>query len=337
MIGPVRAVIVGLGSIGRRHLTNLRRVAPETEIAVWHHRRREVAEETAEGDAVLYDLDSVLAFRPEFAILANPAPFHVSVAQALVANGVHLLIEKPLSHTVDGVAELIEAAERHNVIVSVGYTLRFDKSLQEARRLVLDGTVGRIASIHAEVGSYLPDWRPATDYREAVSARKKLGGGVVLELSHEIDYVRWIGGEVATVSAQLGRLGDLEIDVEDTAEITLRMANGILAHIHLDMIQRSPVRRCRITGTHGTCLWDGIRSRVEVYYADKQEWATVGQPVAADRNETYLAELEAFLECVRTGKKAAITGEDGLRDLEIALAVKRSHAEQQVIRLRSSE
>ncbi len=334
MIGPVRAVIVGLGSIGRRHLGNLRRIAPETQIAVWHHRQREAAEETAEADAVLYDLDSVLAFHPKFAILANPAPFHVPVAQALVANGVHLLIEKPLSHTVDGVAELTEAAKRHNVILSVGYTLRFDKSLQAARRLVLDGTIGRIASIHAEVGSYLPDWRPATDYREAVSARKELGGGVVLELSHEIDYVRWIGGEVATVSAQLGRLGNLEIDVEDTAEITLRMANGILAHIHVDMIQRSPVRRCRITGTQGTCVWDGISRSVELFTCANSEWSIVYSTKENDRNDMYVAELETFLESVRARSTPTVTANDGLRVLEIALAAKRSHDEQRVVSLR---
>jgi predicted dehydrogenase len=332
---PLRAVIIGLGYIGRRHLANIRTLAPASQILIYRHAQTGSGREEIPGaDNVVYDLDAVIDFKPHIAVLSNPATLHVTAAAALASANTHLLVEKPISHSLAGVVELISECQRRRLVLMVGYTLRFNASLQAARKALRDGLIGRPAYIRAEVGSHLADWRPEADYRQTVSARKELGGGVVFELSHEIDYVRWFVGEVATVSARLGTLGDLELEVEDTAEITLEMRNGTMASIHLDMLQRPGMRGCRIVGTNGTLLWDGIKNSVMCYSTTSKEWSTIYNCAERyNRNEMYLAELEEFFASVQDGRAPAETCDEGLRALEIALAAKRSHEDAKTNRL----
>jgi predicted dehydrogenase len=213
----------------------------------------------------------------------------------------------------------------------VGYNLRFCRPLQVMRQALVEGRIGRPLALRAEAGQYLPEWRPGKDYRQCVSARRDLGGGAVLELSHELDYVRWLVGEVKTVCAQVGHLSDLELDVEDTAEIILQFCNGAIGSVHLDMVQRPATRTCRIVGTEGTLAWDGMSHRVQLFSAAADRWSDLHPAEAIDRNEMYLAELRHFFGCVRGKGKPIVSGNEGRRVLEIALAVKKSSVEQRVV------
>jgi predicted dehydrogenase len=309
-------------------------MAPDAVIAVWRHSRNRGAHDGLSGaETVVYDVEAALEFKPDVALITNPASFHIAAASALAERDIHLFIEKPISNALLGVPALIARCRQRNLVLMVGYPLRFNRPLQVARQAILDGAIGRLVSIRAEVGSYLPDWRPEGDYREQVSASHTLGGGAVLELSHELDYVRWIGGEVKSVSALLGRIGGLEMEVEDTAEITLQMTNGSMANIHLDMIQRATTRTCRFIGREGTLLWDGVTGSVRLYSAGTREWSILHAPDIFDRNTMYIDELQCFLRSAADKTAPVVTGEDGLRVLEIALAAKRSHEEQRVITL----
>jgi len=326
------ALIVGLGSIGRRHLTNLRKLAADVRITVWRHQvpmgNRENPED---ADRVVYTLADALSGRPDMAIVAGPSAFHVETALALAGNGIPVFVEKPLSNSCKGVAELLNLCKIRSIPLMVGYNLRFYRPLQILRQAIVDGRVGRVMSIRAEVGQYLPDWRVDCDYRRGVSANRDLGGGVVLELSHELDYLRWIGGEVKLVTAQTARLSDLEIDVEDTAEIILGFSSGVMGSVHLDMTQRAPTRSCRVAGTEGTLAWDGITHSVRLYDAESRAWTDLHPVSAVDRNEMFLAELRHFLDCAEHNGVPSVSGEDGWRALSIALAVKESSAKCQPV------
>jgi predicted dehydrogenase len=257
----LKVLIVGLGSIGLRHLANLRQLQTDAHITVCrtHSQSRNIP---PEADSVVFNLDCALASKPTAAIVATPSAFHIATALDLAQEGTHLFIEKPLSHNLDGVDELLELCRRRHLVLFVGYVLRFQRSLQLLRSALQEGKIGRILSLRAEAGQFLPEWRPGSDYRKGVSGRRDLGGGAVLELSHELDYVPWLVGDVQSVSAQIGQLGDLEIDVEDMAEIVLRFRNGAIGSVHLDMLQRPATRTCRIVGTDGTVVWDGLSHRV---------------------------------------------------------------------------
>lgn len=317
-------VVAGLGSIGRRHLANARALEPAAHITVWRHRPSDAGEPPAGADRLVVGDDPAFDQPPTCAIVCGPASTHVAVARRLAGLGAHLLVEKPIAAAPDGVAELIEFCNAHRLTLAVGYNLRFLAPLRVLRDAVTSGRIGRVVSIRAEVGQYLPDWRPGRDYRAGVTASASLGGGALLELSHELDYVRWIAGEVTAVSARTATLGDLALDVEDTAEILLEFESGALGSVHLDLLQRTPSRSCKVVGTDGTLTWDGGTNAVRLFSAASPDWSELHPAAPLDRNEMYLDELRHFLSCVRGAATPAVTGDDGRRVLDIVQAARES-------------
>ena len=258
-------LVAGAGAIAQRHIRNVLDLDPGASITVL--RRAPGPEDGAlreRGVAVVYDLGDIALERLSAAILASPSPAHVGLALELARAEVPMLIEKPLSDTLDGVTTLIDECDRRGVVLMVGYNLRFRGSLRRLRAELYGGTIGVPQFARAEVGQYLPDWRIGRNYRTTVTAQRRLGGGALLELSHEIDYLRWLFGEVAEVRAWAGSLGDLEIDVEDTVEMVLRLETAVTASVHLDLIRRVPSRWCRVDGTNGSLVWDGIASSLQL-------------------------------------------------------------------------
>jgi len=171
-------------------------------------------------------MDAVISYRPNIAVIASPSPFHLEMCENFLNMDTHLLIEKPIADSTEGVCSLLTRFQQKELILMVGYNLRYSPSLDFFRNLIKGNAIGEIHSVRCEVGQYLPTWRPDTDYRQGVSARKELGGGVLLELSHEIDYLRWIFGEMEWVRASISKQSNLEIDVEDTAHMTIGFSSA---------------------------------------------------------------------------------------------------------------
>ena len=186
---------------------------------------------------------------------------HLDVAIPAAQAGCHLFLEKPISHSLERLDELQAAVHRGGGQVLTGYQFRFHPGLRHARRLLAEGAIGRPLSVRAHWGEYLPGWHPWEDYRQGYSARADLGGGVVLTLSHPLDYLRWLFGEVSALWAFTGQLSDLELQVEDTAEIGLRFACGVLGSVHLDYNQHPPAHCLEIIGTQGAIRWDNAERR----------------------------------------------------------------------------
>ncbi len=318
-------LIVGLGSIGCRHLRNLRSLLPHAELTVLRSSNSSSKEPPPlEATRVVHSIDDALAHQPKFAIIASPSPFHMDTALTLARHGVNLCVEKPISDRLDGVDELIGLTRRRGLVLAVGYNLRFAEPLRILRAALYSGRIGRLLNVRIETGQYLPDWRPQADYRQGVSARRELGGGALLELSHEIDYARWLAGEIVRVSADVRKVSDLEIDVEDCAEMTVNFASGALGNIHVDLLQRTPTRTCRLIGSQGTLTWDAISNLVRLYQAETSVWQDLHPAQALDRNATYVEELRHFFDCIKTKGMPLITGEDGRQTLKVVLAAKRS-------------
>jgi len=323
-----RVLIVGLGSIGKRHLRLARELMPHADIRVLRHRNNNDVNEYSNGSFT--NLDDAISFKPQIAAIASPAPFHIATSQALAEIGVHLLIEKPLSDSLNGVSFLLETCKKKNLVLLTGYNLRYLLSLQRYRVLLGESIVGNILSVRCEIGQYLPSWRPDVDYRTIVSARSEMGGGALLELSHELDYLRWIFGEVKWVKATLCRQSELEINVEDSAHLTLGfqpISNNrqLIAQVNLDFIRHDTTRVCKAIGEKGTLRWNGISGVVSLYPAGSNEWLELFSHLH-HRDESYLAEWKNFMECVVQHKKPLVTGEDGLMVLKIIEAARSSDA-----------
>jgi predicted dehydrogenase len=250
--------------------------------------------------------------------------------------GCHLFVEKPLSDKLDNVEDLLEIVRKQKLVTLVGCNMRFHPGLLTLKSLLDDHAVGPIIAARVEVGHYLPDWHPWEDYRQGYSARKDLGGGVILDAIHEIDYIRWLLGEVAVVTCLAGKWSRLEIDTEDVAAMLLRFENGAVGEIHLDYIQRAYSRTCQIIGEEGTIHWDYTTGTVRWYLAGEKAWHSLTNPPGWQPNDMYLQEMKHFLSCLQGNERPALDVFEAARVLKVALAAKHSAAKQHWVELRGA-
>lgn len=330
----MRVLVVCLGNIGKRHLKNLISIKSDIQITVWRlkHKPESGSDYPLGQVRFVESLEDAINPMPDAALITCPASEHISTALSLAERGIHIFIEKPLSHNLDGIDELISLVNRKHLTAMVGYTLRFSGPLNALKQAVDQRTIGKILGFRAEVGQYLPDWRVGSDYTKSASAQTSLGGGAVLELSHELDYTRWLFGDVASVQGVTAKLSDLTIDVEDTAEIILNYKKGgVIGSIHLDMLQKTPVRYCRIFGSMGTLVMNFIDNSVKVHTTEAHNGIYIFGPCEIDRNDMYVDEINHFFDCIETGSKPLIDIYDGKKVMQIADAIKKSSREQKVV------
>lgn len=316
-------LVVGCGSIARRHVANLRKLGVkrvlvfDPDLSRVEHLRRKLDCEPV--DSLQAGLDAL----PGAALICTPPSLHANAALAAIARGTPCFIEKPLAHTVAAAERVRRAAARWRVPVVVGYQLRFHPAIAWIRRGLKKSRWGPIQYIRAQIGQYLPDWRPWQDYRKSYTSRKSLGGGILLDASHEIDLTMHFAGPAKSVFCAADRLSALQIDVEDTAELTLRFHNGAMGSVHLDMIRRTYDRSCQLLCRDGVVEWSYQDGTVREYRVRSEKWTT--HTFTKDGNAMYLAEMKAFLAMARRVSVAGTAGpEEGAAALRIVEAAKHS-------------
>ncbi len=321
-----RALVVGCGSIGRRHAKNLkslglRRLAfCDTNVEALQQCRKDV-----EGELFSNYGEALGSFKPDLVLVCTPPVYHVEEALLALRARAHVFIEKPLSHESSGVEILIAEARRHDRSVQIGYNLRFHPGLQILKELIDSGKIGRVLWLNVEAGQYLPDWRPWQNYRESYSARKELGGGIILDGSHELDYICWLLGRPTEVSCRAEHLSGLEVDVEDSAWIYLTFPERRRAELHLDFVQRTYTRTCKVVAETGTALWDFTSQDVRWFSADEPGWHSI--PYVFEANDMYVAEMRHFLESLGRGTGPLIDLEQGRDLIRVVEAAKKSSSE----------
>jgi predicted dehydrogenase len=294
-------LVVGCGSIGERHLRNLRALGAGPLVACDSDPGRLAAVARSLDVETAASLQAGLARQPRAVLVCTPPSSHLAVALAAAEAGRHLFVEKPLAPSTAGVTELEKAVAARGLVALVACNMRFHPGVAQLKRWIDDGGIGRVLSVRAAFGHYLPNWRPGRDYREVYSARRAAGGGILADAIHELDYLLWFLGPMTEVAGLAGTLGDLEIDVEDTVELALRAAAGPIASVHLDCTQRSKRRGCEVVGTLGTLIWESRgkspeQARVERYTTATDCWERVELPV--DPNAMFVAEMAHFLRCL---------------------------------------
>lgn len=320
----MKLLVVGCGSIGRRHIANL--LALRAGAIIAHDIEPQVCRQVRQdfGIDAFADIGEALGQKPDAALICTTTSRHIGPAIEAARRGCHLFIEKPLSHVMDGIDELIRITDAGRLVGLVGCNMRFHPGIAGIKRLLGEEAIGRVLCARVQSGQYLPDWHPGRDYRQGYSARSSLGGGVLLDGIHEIDYIRWLLGDVRRVSCLAGHLSSLEIDTEDTAEILLGLDSGAMAEVHLDYIQRTYARSCQLIGEKGTILWDINEGRVRLYLAERKEWQIFPEPEGYEINRMYVDEMRHFLDCLAGKAKPLQDIREGKRALEIALAAKKS-------------
>jgi len=340
--------MVGLGGIGQRHARNLRSIL-QGRVELMAYRVRQLTHvvtptldmdtsknvEIELGIRTFPDLDTALQERPDIAFVCNPSSAHLSTAWACVNGGCDLFIEKPLSTSIDGVDELIAAVEKKHRIAMVGYQLRFHPCVAKLASVLKSGCLGRILSVRATIGEYLPGWHPYEDYRKMYAAKAELGGGVVLSQIHEFDYLYSLFGVPTKVYAIGGHWSHLDIDVEDTASTLMECSfegRSLPIHLHQDYLQATPSRQCEVIGDRGRAVLDFLSLSVIVYDS------LLPSPVVHtwkgfERNQLFLDEVCHFLDCVEKRTQPVVDLRCGAQSLRMALAAKLSMASNKLVEL----
>jgi predicted dehydrogenase len=317
----MKYLIAGFGSIGHRHFHNLLTLG-ERDIVLYHTHHSTLPDDELAGFPVETDLRVALAHKPDAVIISNPTALHLDVAIPAAHVGCHLLIEKPISHSMARLDELKQVIDQNHNQVLVGFQFRFHPGLRQLKKLLDEGSIGEPLSARAHWGEYLPNWHPWEDYKQGYAARPDLGGGVVLTLSHPLDYLRWLLGEVESLCAFTSQKG-LNLPVEDTAEITLRFENGALGSVHLDYNQRPPAHTLEIIGTFGTLRWDNADGITRLTKVGLEENAIALQeifpPEGFERNSMFLDELRHFREVLYGHAEPICTLQDGIQSLRLSL------------------
>ena len=321
-----RALVVGCGSIGRRHARNLKSLGVrqlgfcDTDPEALRQCREEINGETF-GD---YG-EALRKFSPDLVLICTPPVYHVEEALAALGARAHVFIEKPLSHESNGIEALIAEARRRGRNVQIGYNMRFHPGLQVLKDLIDSGKIGRVMWLSVEAGQYLPDWRPWQNYRDSYSARNDQGGGIILDGSHELDYICWLLGRPTEVTCRAEHLSSLDVDVEDSAWIYLSFPERRRAELHLDFVQRSYARTCKVVGETGTALWDFNVQEVRWFSAEQPGWVSITYKF--EPNDMYLAEMVHFLGSLGSETGPMIGLEQGRDVIRVVEAAKKSSEE----------
>ena len=322
----MRVLFIGLGSIGQRHLRLLLELVPDARVFALRSGRggpglAELCPRNAGPE--FSSLAQALEAKPHLAVLATPSHLHLEPARALMRAGVPLLLEKPVDISREGLKELAALGEESSAPVLVGYQLRHHPAYGQIQTWLNDELIGKPLSLLAQVGQWLPDWRPGRDYKNSYSSKLSQGGGVIFDLSHEINLALGFLGPAGKVTAAGGLLSDLELESEDLAEISLKHDSGSYSHLHLDCLQRVYARDLKLIGRQGTILWDYAAGHVSLIRPD-QEDIRLADPPHFERDSMFRAQMAHMLELVRGKARPVCSLAEGVLAARIALAAHES-------------
>ncbi len=316
-------LLIGTGSIGQRHAENVRRLMPEARFSIFRESGREDEFSRRVGAQIGQSLEACLACSPDAAVVASPSALHLQAMLDILSARVPFYLEKPV---VTDQASWLALSRRVDTLPKlppniVGCNLRFLHSLELFRDLVVSGSLGKCVRATFQAGQWLPDWRPNRDYRHTYSAHRKLGGGVICDLVHEIDAVRWILGDFDAVYSAAAHFSSLEIDSEDVAAAVLSRPGGPLVQIALDYVSRRPVREYRVVGEEATAVWDLSRQELRI---ENQlgERVVSNDATHFDIAQTYVLAMQEFLDSVRTGEITRYPLPEAMKSTELMLKLR---------------
>lgn len=328
----MKILIIGAGSIGQRHLRNLMYLGIK-DIAVLDINEKKLREVEKKYKIKTYkNLKTSLREKWNAVFICTFSSSHIKIALEVAEKRSPIFIEKPLSNNLKDVSVLLKKVKKSNIPVMIGYNLMFHPQIEDIRKILKDKKLGKIWGVRAEFGRYLPGWHSREDYRKGYSAQRKLGGGVVLDCIHEIDYLYHLFGKVKKIFALTEKISNLEINTEDYAEMIFWFKNSLIGEIHMDYLQRIPSRNLKIIGERGTLIWDLMSAELKYFLVKDKKWF-FKKINNFDYNQTYIKEIKYFLDCLKNNKRPQSGIDRGYETLKIALAVKKSAKLEKIINL----
>jgi predicted dehydrogenase len=327
----VKIAIIGLGSIGRRHLGNFHTVGVDTLTAFdAAPAARDAAVKPFPFATITPTVDAALD-GAHGVIVCTPPESHLAYARMAVDRGAHVMIEKPLTQTADGVEAFLKACDAKGVRVLTAYNWRYWPPMLLVEKLLREGRIGALRAARTEYAYHLTIRYPGQDYRTFYMADAKQGGGCLLDESHAIDYMRWLCGEIVEVSAIVDRISSLEITTDDLADLTVKFASGCIGNIHMNLFAWNMHSHFELMGEEGVIQWRRFENEIRLFDPRANRWEVY--PFSGQLNDMYVEEARHFVACVRGEATPRCDGWDGLRTMQVIEAAKRSSAERRWVKV----
>ena len=313
--------VIGAGSIGKRHLKTLSSLSPTEELDEIrsYDQNIERVKEATKG------IDNV-----NIANSIEEAVNGVDIVFLCVPTSLHYDVWNKIKDLGD-FDKMIFHQKRINKHAFIGYMLRLHPVLNRAKDLIENDAVGKILSVRAESGFYLPFWHPWEDYRDFYMSWKTGGGGALLDTSHEIDYLMWMFGDISYAQGYTQTISDLEMTADDYTSCLFEFKNGIMGELHLDLLQPVESRYLKVVGSNGVLIADLIDNNITHNTIKNTEWKN--EKIAVSYDDIYTTEVKNIINCVR-GKESKITSiEEAAKVMQIVEAIRRSSSNGTRIRL----
>lgn len=310
-----RIVIYGLGSIGRKHFNLIRKYFPNVEIGVIKSGNSSMNKESCKADQNFKSSKEALNWSAEAAIISSPASYHFDHSKDFIKNGLTTLIEKPLDLDFANLKrwENLEKLSKNSKIL-VGYVLRHDPAIKYIKNWLKNNSIGELINVQMLNGSWLPSWRKNINYKNSVSAVKTLGGGILLEQSHDINLASSLFGELKVKNVILRNTRQLELDVEEIANMNFVDKNNVPINIHMDFCSRTLIREILIRGSEGFIKWDIAKGILSL---QKESIGIETHKFSNDPDKRLLIQLKHFIDIFEDKDKPLVSLSDGLNTLNL--------------------
>jgi predicted dehydrogenase len=318
----LKYLIVGLGSIGCRHINNLYKLGV-INLSAYRSTDKVIPFKIPKNVKIFRSFDLALKDNPDVVIICNPTSKHVEFALKALKKKCNLYIEKPLSNNLKNLNKLLKLSYFIKKKIIIGCQFRYHPGLNLINHWIKKNKIGKIKSVVCDVGEYLPLWHPWENYKKSYAARKELGGGVILTLIHEVDYLYWLFGKISSVYAIGSKNGKLKINVEDSVLISMITKSKIPIHLRMDYWRNRPKRSLNIVGEKGEINWNyhekttTLVSGGKILHKQKlsKKW---------NKNEMFISIMKNFINSIGTKKNPKVSLKESLIVLNIALAAKNS-------------
>lgn len=327
-------LIVGTGSVGKRHAGNLHSLGCTVSCVDPREDRLEEARKKIPVKAGYTCLEKALEKKENLAAVAvtSPPSFHVDQAIAALGKGIPVLLEKPVSPDLESAKKLQETVQGTGVPLLLGYTWRWWPPLGRVKDLLGQGMVGKLKFVKFTMSAHLADWHPWERYQDFFMASKALGGGALLDESHWLDLMLWFFGMPHKLFAQVEKISDLDIDTDDNVDMLVYYSDNMRVSIHLDLYGRPHEKSIQFIGDEGTLIWEP--NRIRIGKGMDPEWET--EEFAYDRNDMFLGVAKEFLEVLDGKAVKTCTIDDGVRVLSVVDVARQSSSEGRMIKIGKS-
>lgn len=294
----MKFLVDGFGSIGQRHVNNLIKLGHNKIIVIT---KKKIKDKKFEKLKFFKKLSEGLKLKPNIALICNPTSLHDNSIIACASANCHIFVEKPVSANSKNEKKIINLIKKRKLINMVGYMMRFHPAISKIEQLLKKQAVGKIFNIQSMWGEYLPNWHPGENYKKSYASKKKLGGGVSLTLSHDLDLLKKIFGTPQKIYRLTSNFSNLKIEVDTYSSFLVSFKKDIFASIHLNYLMQKPQRYLKIIGENGEINFNYYKNTLSII---KNKSNKVYNFKNFQRNELFLKEMNYFIKCVKKNIQA---------------------------------